>query len=368
MATISDRKIRDIKPGDKDKWLGGGGGLWLRVRASGRKTFIYRTKRQGKTTVETLGEWEPDFLLSDARQEVLKRRRSTKRHSARDHTVRELANEFYSRWIEANYKRPEQIRRYLDKDMTTILDLKLSEVHRADISEVVKQKALASKVSANRLLAIMKAMFRFAIETGWAESSPAEMLTRRTAGGKEKARDRVLTDDEIIKLWSACDGTAHGPLLRFLLLSGQRIGEVRSAKWRDLRDGRWFIDDNKSSRPHFVPLSTAMESVLQGRSKDYELLFEIRTATGVQAWLRRWCERERVAPFTPHDLRRTAATGINRLGFAPHVTEKILNHAMTGVMAVYNHHDYAGERAQALEAWGKFILDLVAKGAPLRSG
>ena len=116
MATLSGGKIGDTKPGDKAKWLGGGDCLCLRARASGRKTFLFRTKRLGKTTVVTLGEWSPDFLLSDARQEVLNRRRFAKRNSARKHTLNELANEFYSRWIEANYRRPEQIKRYLDMD------------------------------------------------------------------------------------------------------------------------------------------------------------------------------------------------------------------------------------------------------------
>ncbi len=116
MATLSGGKIGDTKPGDKAKWLRGGDCLWLRARASGRKTFLFRTKRLGKTTVVTLGKWSPDFPLSDARQKVLNRRPFAKRHSAREHTLNELAHEFYSRWIEANYRRPEQIKRYLDKD------------------------------------------------------------------------------------------------------------------------------------------------------------------------------------------------------------------------------------------------------------
>lgn len=72
-----------------------------------------------------------------------------------------------------------------------------------------------------------------------------------------------------------------------------------------------------------------------------ELIFATATNTGVQAWLRRWCKRERIAPaFRPHDLRRTCATRLDTLGVLPHITERILNHTMQGVMGVYDRADY----------------------------
>lgn len=359
MPNLSDRRIRDAKPGAKDRWLGDGRGLWVRIRANGRKTFILRTKRNGRTTVETLGEWSQDFLLDDARQAATNKRRMKKRHAVRHHTVGELAAEFYSRAIEPHHRRPEQAKRYLDRDLAPIANLKLSDVHRSDIADVVKKKTADGKVTANRLLAIIKQMLRFGVEIGWLETSPAELLTRRSAGGTEKARDRHLDDDEIRRLWVACETTAHGPLLRFLLLSGQRISEAQKARWPDVRNGHWYIDQNKSGRKHWIPVSSAMQVILDGQDRDRDLIFGRATNTGVQAWLRRWCGREKIPPFTPHDLRRTCATGINKLGFPPQIAEKILNHVMEGVMAIYNQHDYTKERGEALEAWGGHVMTIV---------
>lgn len=102
-----------------------------------------------------------------------------------------------------------------------------------------------------------------------------------------------------------------------------------------------------------------MQHILDQILVESPSVFHKRTTTGAQAWLRRWCAREQVVPFTPHDLRRTCATGMNALGVAPHVVEKILNHTMPGVMAIYNRHDYAKDRKNALDLWGDHVLQIV---------
>jgi integrase len=86
---------------------------------------------------------------------------------------------------------------------------------------------------------------------------------------------------------------------------------------------------SKNHRAHWVALSRQVLALLRGQDTSRELIFGTATDTGVQAWLRRWCERERISPaFRPHDLRRTCATRLNTLGVLPHITEKILNHTM----------------------------------------
>ena len=206
-------------------------------------------------------------------------------------------------------------------------------------------------MAANRLLGITKQLFRYLVEIGWLDNSPAEMLSRRAAGGEEKARARTLTEDEIRALWAVSDTTAHAPLLRWLLITGQRISEAQGARKADFRADRWHIPENKSSRPHWIPVCSLMQEIYDA-APEGEYIFVQRSLTGTQAWLRRWCERSKIGPaFTPHDLRRTFSTRLNKLGVAPFVVEKLLNHALEGVMAVYNQHDYAEERAQALELW-----------------
>jgi integrase len=187
---------------------------------------------------------------------------------------------------------------------------------------------------------------------GYLEISPVDRLSTELVGGAETSRDRVLTDEELRSLWQA--GSTHTPLLRFLLLTGQRIGEAQRATWSHVLGDRWHIpkEHSKNHRAHWVALSRQALALLRGQDESRKLIFGTATDTGVQAWLRRWCERERVSPaFRPHDLRRTCATRLNTLGVLPHITEKILNHTMQGVMAVYNRADYAVERIEAMQRW-----------------
>jgi len=85
-----------------------------------------------------------------------------------------------------------------------------------------------------------------------------------------------------------------------------------------------------------------------------------------RAWLRRWCQRERISPaFRPHDLRRTCATRLNTLGVLPHIAEKILNHTMQGVMAVYNRAEYEAERIEAMQRWADELDRVLGQSLPL---
>jgi integrase len=112
-------------------------------------------------------------------------------------------------------------------------------------------------------------------------------------------------------------------------------------------------------------LSRQALALLHGQDHSRELIFGTATDTGVQAWLRRWCERERTSPaFRAHDLRRTCATRLNMLGVLPNIAEKILNHTMQGVMAVYNRADYEAERVEVMQRWAD-ELDRVLGHSPV---
>jgi integrase len=366
MGKLSERKTRDTKPETNDRWLGDGDGLWLRIRSSGTKTFVFRQKRSGKSSMETLGEW-PHLSLQNARERIRERRRKDADPGA--HTVRELCDRFYDGVIKTQHKRPHIYKRYLDRDLDRLHERRVSTVRRADLGDLLANKRKDGPVAANRLLGILKQLFSYGIEIGWLDDSPAIALTRRAAGGKEERRSRSLTDDEICLLWVVSERTAHGPLLRWLLLTGQRIGEAQRARWTDIRDGRWSIPDNKSNRPHWIPISSGMRKQLDLRSRAGQYLFDQRSATATQAWMRRWCEREDIKPpFKPHDLRRTFSTRLNGLGVIPQVVEKLLNHAMGGVLAVYNVHEYAAERAAALELWTKEVERIVLCPTPAGEG
>ena len=101
-------------------------------------------------------------------------------------------------------------------------------------------------------------------------------------------------------------------------------------------------------------------SLLDELPRDRDLVFASASNTAVQAWLRRWCDRNDVQPrFTPHDLRRSFVTRLNDLRVAPYVVEKLVNHTLQGVMAIYNRAEYARERYRATQLWGDTLERIV---------
>lgn len=365
MAKITDTSIRSLKPRDRDYMLGCGDGLYLRVRTSGSKVFILRKKVADKTCITTLGRYgsEPGRVsLAEARRTALNPPVQT---AAPNATVEDLCNEYFDRHISSAYRRPHHVRVYLDKIIAQLGARKAAELTRAEIAEFLKNYTVRGKVAANRVMAIFRQTLSFGVEIGWLDRSPADGLTRRVAGGEEKARDRTLTDDEIRALWAIPE--PHGPLFRFLLLTAQRIGETQLAPPENVQGDLWRIpaEHAKNGRAHLVYLSLQALAEIETMPAGRERIFGIRTTTGAQAFLHRWCDRNKIAPrFTPHDFRRTAATRMNELGIAPHIVEKILNHTLQGVMGTYNRAEYLEERKAALQAWGAAVERIVGNTVP----
>ena len=364
---LTDQAIRRLRPRASDYWRadsnadGTPNNLYLRVRASGSKIWHVRRLKDGVLLNVKVGQY-PDLGLKEARaraQDVIE--------GAVDGeaTLKAVSAEWYGKRIEGRYKRPKQIRQYLDRIPAALLVRPIHDVERIAVARMLQQYARdRGPVAANRLLAILKQVFAYAHKVGYVPENVLAPLTRDEVGGAEPARERVLTDEEIRKLWHA--DAAHVPLLRFLLLTAQRIGEAQLAEWSHVEGARWNIPaaHSKNGRAHWVSLSSQALEVLKGQPADASPIFGGVTNTGVQAWVRRWCEREQIVPaFTPHDLRRTAATRMNDLGIAPHVVEKILNHSLQGVMAVYNKAEYADERTAAMQTWGD-ALERIVRATP----
>jgi len=358
---LSDLRIRSLKSVPHDRWISDGNKLYLRVRATGARSWVLcRRKEDGGDL--TLGTW-PGMSLAQARVKA----GSFTGKVIHDLTLGELLDEWYADMVLKKYRRPREVLAYFDRIEAGVKATKLRDLERVTIRQALRRYAeTRGPVGANRLLSILKTALRFAVDAGYLEISPLERLSSDLVGGVETSRDRVLSDDELRKLWPAT--SQHTPLLRFLLLTGQRIGEAQRATWSQVHGDRWHIpkEHSKNHRAHWVALSQQSLALLRGQDESRELVFGTATDTGVQAWLRRWCERERISPaFRPHDLRRTAATRLNSLGVMPHVVEKILNHTMQGVMAVYNRADYEAERTEAVQKWANELDRILGESAPL---
>jgi len=244
------------------------------------------------------------------------------------------------------------------------------DIKRRDVRELLDEVAARAPIMANRTLALIRKMFNFAIEHDWLEANPCHMIKRP---GEEKQRERVLNEDEIRLVWKALDDQSSliAALFRIRLLTAQRGGEVHGAAWSefDLATGWWTIpaERSKNGLAHRVPLSAQALRILKPWREtvdDSQWVFPSSRQKGPHiAHAQKAIERIVLASgvqFRGHDLRRTAASLMVGAGVPRLVVSKILNHAETGVTAVYDRHSYDAEKRAALDFWGKRVEVIIA--------
>jgi integrase len=377
-------------------------GLYLVVQPSGAKSWALRYRFAGKPSKLTLGRW-PVMGLADARgaaSEALDKidhgknpaaeKKATKvakleaQLSDRD-KIKTLIGQFDKRHL-SGLKSGRVVRRELDRHVVSEWgDRDIHDITKRDVIDLLDGIADSGRiVTANRVRAYLNKFLNWTVERDILPMNPA---TGVKPVAKEASRDRVLSDDEIRWFWQACEaeGFPWGPFGRFLLLTGQRLGEVAQMTDGEITGDLWHLSATrtKNGRAHDVPLSKPAGGVLDGIERVADRQGRVRfffTTTGespvsgffkaranLHAAMTEVAAQERGEPveiprWTFHDLRRTAATGMARLGIPVRVTEAVLNHVSGtggGIVGVYQRHDYADEKRQALEAWGRFVLSLV---------
>jgi len=364
---LTDTKIASIKPpesGQVEYPDAKVTGLRLRVGAGGAKTWTLRRRVGSKVINRKIGTY-PATSLAKAREaaigmiEALEASGSTE---PLDRTFRHAAE----RWIE-DKARPSLITRQLELHVYPAWgDRRLIEIKRADVRDLIR--GLEGEVLPNRVLATLKSVFTHAVKQDWLEHSPADHVDKPRA---EAARERVLSMDETARVWRAAGllGYPAGPWVRVLMLTGQRRSEVAGMRWPDvdLDAGTWTLtaSHTKAKRSHLVPLPAAALAIIRELPRLGEYVFATTAKSPMRGFARdkaqldQWLESrgEGLAePWRFHDLRRTAATHMVRLGFPEIVVTRILNHAVTGVTGKhYALHSYADEKRSALEAWAAEI-------------
>jgi len=246
------------------------------------------------------------------------------------------------------------------------------EIDKRQVMELVCEvSARGAPSAANKLLKVVKTFFGWCVGRAILESSPAKGLT---APARETARDRILSDDELARIIAGArqiDGPYRG-IVELLALTGQRREEVAQLSWDELDLGRqtWMLPASrtKNAKPHIVHLSKETIAVLMRMPKLGRFVFSLAGSKPFQnfsAAKRELDELSGVYAWRLHDLRRTCVSGMARLGVAPHVADKILNHqggTISGVAAVYQRHEFLAERKDALERWAAHVASL-RKGA-----
>jgi integrase len=226
-----------------------------------------------------------------------------------------------------------------------------------------------SKSRARAMHSALSAMFNWLAHRQKVAASPLANLERPKP---PKARERVLTDEEIVRLWHATGKVSpqFGATLKLLLLTGQRRDEVAEMRWSELNADLtlWTIPEarTKNKREHKVPLAPAAREIIRAvrRSSD-TYVFTTNGRTPISGWSKlkpRLDALMNVAPWRVHDLRRTAITGMARAGAELAVIERAVNHvsgSFGGIVGVYQKHRYEDEVRAALEAWSNMVKAIV---------
>jgi integrase len=248
----------------------------------------------------------------------------------------------------------------------------LAEIGKAEIVGLIDKIERKHPISARYTFACLRPFFKWCVGKQYISASPMDGLI---APELPKARERVLSDDEIKALWNAAGDMRPlwCPLYRLLLLTAQRREEVGAMSWSevDLDKAIWTIPGSrtKNGKPHTVHLSplavATLKSVPKAKGTDYVFTTTLKTPmSGYGRAKARLGAAVGFSDWVVHDLRRTAASGMASLGFQPHIIERVLNHlsgAQGGLVAVYQRHEYLEERKRAIEAWGNYVQTLISE-------
>jgi integrase len=380
----------------------------LRVTSNGAKTWIVMTRVKvkgedkgkgvnGPLRRVTLGRY-PALGLAEARDQARKviadaqegkappSGRARRALAAQDgevvDSVAAVLAEYVARYQRGRGRRTwRQVEQTLSRELGKVgwMDRPLASIARRDVIELLDRITdRGAGVMANRTLAYLRTMLSWAVDRGVIEASPAAGVR---APGAEVTRDRVLEAAELAAVWRACDALdwPFGPLVQLLLVTAQRRDEVARMAWRDIDIERrlWTLprELTKANRRHEVPLSPLALEVIQSTPKIGAdgLLFpanRARSANPVSGFSKAKARLDRLSGVTGwrlHDLRRTAASEMARLGHPPHVVAAILNHSpgsTQGITAIYNRHRYGDEKRQALAAWAREIERVLGRAEP----
>jgi integrase len=385
---LTDVGIKALRPRVGRYLVSDGRGLSLDVLPSGKMSWLYRYRLDGKYGKVTLGRY-PDLPLKTAREkrDELARKVAKGESPAEEKklaraglttnpTVREFGERYYKEQAMRRWKDPKTIRRYLDNEILPTLGGKvLKDVNALDVQALVYRKRDNGQVAAAiQLRMVLKQIFDYAIETRLVTINPAAMVATRYIG-KARKRARVLTPKEIrLYLRTIYQSNIRRQFklaLHIILLTLSRKSELLLARWEHVNfdAGEWLIPEEnaKTAKPHIVYLSTQVAEmfrelkVLAGES---DLVLPGRgslTRPFAANALNQALEGLTfdMDPLTIHDLRRTGATLLTEHGFNRDVIERALSHEAQGIRAVYIIAEFAEQRRKMLQWWGDYVDSIV---------
>jgi integrase len=264
-------------------------------------------------------------------------------------------------------------KRYFAEHWKPLHGRPLEAIKRADVAARLQESIKAyGRTSAARGRDNLSALFSWAMKEGLCELNPVLATNDPTEG--IQPRDRVLNDDEVRAIWNACDDSDSGRIVRLLLLTGCRREEIGALKWSEINLGSGILTipgtRTKNHRTLELILPQVAIEILRSapRQEGRDFVFG-RFGGAFKGWAAAKLRLDAriaittgkpLAPWRLHDLRRTMRSNLGRLGVPPHIAELAINHAKSGVQAIYDRHRYQREIGAALALWADYVEQLVS--------
>ncbi len=420
-TTLTDLGIERKRPpasGRVEIWDKLTPGFAVRISSSGHRSWWVKYRTDGRQHMFCLGSLIDIPTVDEARDAARKHLRNAKQGinplairrapppppPPPRLTVQKLTDDFVTWYEKARGKPWGGKGRLVSHVLASWGNRAAADITKKDVHSLLDGLITTGGLNqgANRVRASLHTLFAWAAEREFVPSNPVGGVK---APLPEVKGDRVLDDKELVTIWGAAEslGIAARGIIRLLILTAQRRTEVASMRWSDIdfdyklrikQDGEerliscplWVLEaaDTKANRRHEVPLSPSAVTVLKSlpRLGDYcfttngktpisgfskikikldEKVAELATAEAKKSGSGR---AELIAPWTLHDLRRSAATGMGALDVPQYVISEVLNHASQGVTARYNRHQYLGQKREALDMLAQHIESIIkAKAA-----
>ena len=374
-------------------------GFTLKVAKTGAKAFALRYRVGTRDRLVIIGEYGT-WTLKAARLQAHAIRRqidagndplAQREEAAKDPTVADVVEEYCRRHADKQVS-GRKVRRVLEMHFTPKMKhKKLHEVRRRDVIDLVEGVAAIYPRQAAMLLTYVKLVFAWAEDREIIEANPVATLKPHKIDPrmKSKSRSRVLTSDEISAFWNSADKSPlhrlTGLALKFVLVTGQRPGEVAGMRWDEIESDTWTIPASrrgKTANTHSVPLTpTALNLLTEARDEvkrlaerrgyaSYVFVFEARpgaplTVSAIDRAVKRHAaalgnlDMPEGGHWRPHDLRRTCRTRLSAAQVPESVAEVVIGHTRKGIIGVYDQHAYVEEKRSALQAWEKQLLVII---------
>jgi integrase len=377
--------VERIKPpvtGQIEYFDKGWPGLSLRLSYGGQKAWGFYYRINGRLRRMSLGTF-PAMSLGEARDAWRQARQDVAKGidpglARKPERTADAFDDVVAQWLREDQAKNKastfyQTSRIVQHDiMPAWSGRRLDQITRRDIRELVKDIATRAPIKARRVHAHLHRLFAWCVAEDILPASPMVGLPKP---GSESSRERVLTDYELVAVWRGADQVPpFGQVVRLLLLTGARLSEIGELKWSELEGDNIRLNGErtKNGKPHLIPLSAPARALLDSlpRIAGSDYVFTVDGKRPVSGWSRAKAKIDAAAETTAwrvHDIRRTVATGMQRLGVTLQTVESVLGHvsgSRAGIVGIYQLHDFADEKRAALEAWGARVTDLVEGRKP----